>query len=259
MPISYIKCKSIVYDAKIVIPSFFNKILINTHNISPTDKKMAILGNTLLYQGCVIKHKAKHLKENYEKLLKELGVSFITIDELPCCGMPMLYGGYKEDFLEHQERLLELLEQKNVKKIITPCPACARIFKDEYNLKAEHISQTLHDNLRKIHQKSNGEKISYHDPCELGRKMGVVEEPRAVLKKAGYDIDEFDENKEDAMCCGAGGLLKANSPRAASRIAELRLKQAKSKKIVTSCPMCYLHLKENAGDKEVLEMSEVLL
>lgn len=220
---------------------------------------MGLLGNTLLYPGCVAKHKARHLKENYEKLLKEMGVSFITIDELPCCGMPMHYGGYKEDFLGHQEKFLELLKQKNVKKIITLCPACARIFSQEYNLKAEHVSQVLYDNLRKIKNKSNGEKISYHDPCELGRKMGVVEEPRAVLRKAGYEIEEFDENKEDAMCCGAGGLLKANSPRAASRIAELRLKQAKTKKIITSCPMCYLHLKENSEDIAVLEMSEALL
>lgn len=222
---------------------------------------VTFLGNTLFYPGCILQHKLEKLSANYELLLRQFGINFITSKEVACCGAPMLYAGYKDDFNEHQEKVLEALKKNNIKHIITACPSCARMFTDEYRIKAQHITQVLHDNMRKIKKDYQGEKICYHDPCELGRKLGVYNEPREILKKIGFEVVEFSENKKDAMCCGAGGLLKANSPRAADRIALLRLKQARARKVVTTCPLCYMHLKKNAEGTgiEVLEFSEVLI
>jgi len=173
----------------------------------------------------------------------------------------MLYAGYRDEFSEHQEKVLEALKKNNVKHIITACPACARMFREEYRIKAQHVSQVIADNLKKLKKDYMGEKICYHDPCELGRKLGVYDEPREILRKVGFEVIEFDESKKNAMCCGAGGLLKANSPRAADKIALLRLKQSRARKIITTCPLCYMHLKKNAEGTgiEVLELSEVLI
>lgn len=219
------------------------------------------LGNTLFYPGCILQHKLEKLTANYELLLKQLGVSFITSKDIACCGAPMLYAGYKDDFNEHQEKVMDSLKKNNVKSIITACPSCARMFSEHYGIKALHVSQVIRNNLRKIKKDYAGEKICYHDPCDLGRKLGVYDEPREVLKHIGFEVVEFDENKKNAMCCGAGGLLKANSPKAADRIALLRLKQARARKIITTCPLCYMHLKKNAEGIgiEVFELSEVLI
>lgn len=221
---------------------------------------MGLMGNILFFPGCMLRQKLPELEKNYEQVLKQLGISYVKLNDFSCCGAPMLYGGYKQDFDEWQEKMSGFLKQYNIKNIITACPACARILAQEYRIKAEHITQTIADNLRKLPKKYDGETICYHDPCELGRKSGVYDEPRQILKKLGFNVVEFETSRENALCCGAGGLLKANSPRAADRIAMLRLKQAKAKKIITTCPLCYIHLKKNAKDLgiEVLELSEVL-
>ena len=72
---------------------------------------VALLGNTLFYPGCVLQRKLEKLTANYELLLKQLGVNFITSKDIQCCGAPMLYAGYRDDFNEHQEKVLEALKR----------------------------------------------------------------------------------------------------------------------------------------------------
>jgi len=175
--------------------------------------------------------------------------------------MPALYGGYKDDFLSIVKQNKEIFKNQNISKIITNCPACCRIFCQEYGIKAEHIAQLVLRNIGKIKKDYGGEKVSYHDPCELGRKLLVYEEPREILRHIGFEVIELKNNRENALCCGAGGLLKENSPKVANRIALLRLKEVKTKKLITTCPLCYKHLKDNASGSgvQVMELSEVLI
>jgi len=221
---------------------------------------MAIFGNTLYYPGCMSKIKLKHIAENYKTILDRLGIKYITIKDIElCCGIPALNAGYREDFYDIMDRNKEIFENQKVSKIITNCPSCARVFSKEYGIKTEHITQTIAKNLDKLKKKHDGEDIAYHDPCNLGRKFLVYDEPRAILRHVGFEIIEFRNNKENSSCCGAGGLLKANSPKISGKVAMSRLKEVRTKKLVTTCPLCYLHLKENARGIEVLELSEVLV
>lgn len=228
-------------------------------------------GNILYYPGCLTKFVAKDLKEKYEKILRNLGIDFIELSELElCCGSPALKAGYLEDFKNLAEKNLKIFKEHSVKKIITNCPACYLILKKEYknvlnekwDIEVEHITQTIAQKIKNLKEKpkSHSQKITYHDPCHLGRQMGVYEEPREIIKYLGYEISEMELNRLESICCGGGGGVKTNEPELANKIAKQRISQAKktgSEILCTSCPLCYLHLKENTEDLEVKELSEL--
>ena len=223
--------------------------------------------NTLYYPGCLIKNVATDLNENYKQILKKLGIEFLEIDEFVCCGSPVLNAGYKEDFEILKAKNIDLLEKYGIKQIITPCPACTKMLKKDYELdkrgiKVKHITEVLADNLGKFKEikelLKNPQQITFHDPCHLGRHCGIYNEPRKLIMRAGYQLYEFDKKGPDAECCGAGGGVKANFPDIANEVAKKRIKSCKTKLLATACPMCYLHLKENAGNIKVVELSELL-
>ena len=217
-----------------------------------------LFGNTLYFPGCHTKFFYPEIQKNYEEILRKIGISFITLGEAKCCGIPAFDAGYKEDFYLMVEENNSFLKKNYINRIITNSPSCIRAFNNHYDIKAEHITKTISDNIKKFTHK-HGERISYHDPCELGRKLNVYVEPRKILESLGYQVVEFKTHHEEALCCGANGNLRQNSPKVASRIAKIRLNECSTEKVVTTCPMCYQHLKENSENIEVLELSEVLI
>lgn len=226
--------------------------------------------NVLYYPGCLIGHYAKEINENYKEILKKLGIEFLQIDEFVCCGSPVLNAGYASEFEALKKKNLELLDKYGIGTVITPCPACYKMFSKDYNLQehginVRHMTQVLAENIHKIKDIFKKEKampsLTYHDPCHLGRHCGIYDEPRRAIIAAGFKLEEFDKNKEKAECCGAGSGVKANFPETAKKVAQKRLKDCKTKMLVTTCPLCYLHLKEiSDGEKkvEVFELSQLM-
>jgi len=223
--------------------------------------------NTLYYPGCLIKQVATDIDENYREILKKLGIEFLTFEDFVCCGSPVLNAGYKEDYEMLKAKNIVLLETYGIKTIITPCPACLKMLKKDYGLeklgiKVKHITEVMAENIGKFKENKellkNPVSITFHDPCHLGRHCGIYNEPRKLLIKAGYKLEEFDKKGPDAECCGGGGGVKANFPEISNEIAKKRVKSCKTKLLCTACPLCYLHLKENAGGTDVKELSHVL-
>lgn len=214
-------------------------------------------GNVLYYPGCLTHFVLPDIEENYQKILTQLGVDFIFLPEFNCCGSPVIHAGYRKDFEGLREKNAEFLKKYGVSKIITNCPACFRILSD-CGFNAEHVTQTIWKNIKKLKAKHSG-KITYHDPCHLGRHSGIYEEPRNILKAIGFEVIELPNCRENSMCCGGGAGLKTNYPELANEIAKGVVEQVKTKKMVTPCPLCYKHFKENASGIEVLEFSEVLI
>jgi Fe-S oxidoreductase len=225
------------------------------------DKILGMVRNTMYYPGCLTKYALPEILANYEKILKKMEIDYIMLKEQElCCGSPILRAGYKAEFKRLQKENLELFKQYGVSKIITSCPACYHMLKEEYGLEVEHIAKTVLKNIGKFDKdKFKGEKITYHDPCHLGRYSGIYDEPRKVLEYLGFEVVELKDNHEKSMCCGGGGGLRSYKSDVAKRVAKLRLMQVGTKRIITPCPMCYAHLKENAKDIDVLEFSEVLI
>ncbi len=216
-------------------------------------------GETLFYPGCLAKHNLKSVANNYITLLQKLGVNLILLkDEEVCCGYPALSLGYKPEFEDLRLKNMEIFRKHNVKKIITLCPSCYLTFKNYEGMKVEHVTQTLAKYLRALPVKYE-KKITYYDPCCLSRKGGVMSEPRAILKALGFEVVELEDCREKTMCCGAGGGMKHNLPSISNKIAKKILSKVKTKTLITSCPLCYAHLKENSSKVEVLELSQVLV
>ena len=217
--------------------------------------------NVLYFPGCMTKYVLKDKEDNYKKILEKIGIEFIMLkDEEFCCGSPVINAGYKEDFKKLKEKNLEKFKKYGVGKIITNCPACYNILKDEYKLNVKHISQVILENIDKF-KKRFDEEMTYHDSCHLGRYGSIYEEPREILKAIGINIKEFENNREKSDCCGAGGGMKNNMPNLSNQIAKDLLNKVKTKKLITGCPMCYQHFKENSKNKDVvvMELGEVFV
>jgi len=239
--------------------------------------------NTLYYPGCLTKFVAKDLLDNYRRILRQMKIDFIELANIElCCGSPALKAGYFKNFQALAEKNLKIFQDHGVTKIITNCPACFMIFKLEYpkvlgpkdprsrtfrgekwNIEVEHITQTISQALKnsKLDIKALTQGLAtYHDPCHLGRQMGVYNEPREVIKKLGYDLKEMALNKVESFCCGGGGGVQSNEPELSKRIAGDRLHQAKetgAPTLITTCPLCYMNLKDSAQQIEVKELSQL--
>jgi Fe-S oxidoreductase len=221
------------------------------------DKLKSLLNTkrVLYFPGCITRYAVPHIFENYKSLLSDMEVNFFLIPELKCCGKPLFDAGYAEEFKGVVKKNKEILDKHKITAIITECPGCALMLNIYYEIDTLHMSQLMDQKPGKLFKKKSGKTITYHDPCDMV-KLGIINEPRRVLKRAGYEIDEFRENRTRTFCCGAGGLLRLNSPKLASNIAKERLKGKKA--VVTTCPKCYIHLKENSSG-EVFELSELLV
>ena len=189
-------------------------------------------------------------------------------DNEVCCGSPVKNAGAEEQFKKLARKNLEIFKQHGVGRIITNCPACALVLKKDYKevLGEQWDMEVLHFTeleLKKSAKKGKSDKVvTYHDPCHLGRALGIYEQPRKMIRDAGFEIDEMELSNFKSFCCGGGGGVKTNDGELSDRIAKDRIDQAKKTKaetIVTPCPMCWAHLKENSGDDiEVKELSEII-
>ena len=212
--------------------------------------------NTLYYPGCVTRYALPDVGRRYEVLLRRAGVDFIVVPgEALCCGSPVKRAGYAADFESLKARNLEVFGRFSVRKIITNCPGCYHTLKHDYGLEAHHVSQVLSPERLPVNEVAS---ITYHDPCHLGRWSGVYDEPRQLLAGAGWTVAELPDNREQSLCCGAGGGLKSNYPDLADAIARERLAQVENGRLCTACPLCYAHFKEHADGIEVLEFGAAL-
>ena len=192
-----------------------------------------------------------------------------------CCGSPLLLAGDEHSAKEYARHNVEVLESRGVKRLITGCSGCYRMFKWEYpkllggDLKFE-VLHTLEYLLEKLESgelkpEKTDERVIYHDPCELSRLGGLIEEPRKVLAYLTNDWTEFDEHGIDVRCCGGGGLLQASNNEARLAIVKKRLEEAKSlgaEVITSACPSCKLTFVDGARahevDIEVLDLVELV-
>lgn len=214
-------------------------------------------GNTLYYPGCVTQYALPEVAERYQELLRDAGIDFIVLNgETLCCGSPVKRAGYLADFEDLKAKNLAIFARFSVRKVVTNCPGCYHTLKHDYGLDAYHASQLLLP--ERLHGRAGAGGLTYHDPCHLGRWSNVYDEPRRLLAAAGWQVAELPDNREQSLCCGAGGGVKANYPSLAAQIARQRLAQVDNARLCTACPLCYAHLREHGEDVEVLELSQAL-
>ncbi len=180
------------------------------------------------------------------KLLKNSGIDASRLN-LKCCGHDVLWQGNVDVFERLKKYNTEKIRESGIETLIVSCAECYRTFKKDYdlNVKVVHISDFLRDkNLYfKLNNQNEGKNVAYHDPCRLGRHMGMYDEPRDLIRRVkGVNLVELENSRENALCCGISAMMGCDDRTKALRA--YRMNQAKYKRIdylLTTCPKCVTH------------------
>ncbi len=184
------------------------------------------------------------------KLLDKLGIKPRVL-QMKCCGHDVLWQGKKDVFDRLKNHNTEYLKESGIDTLITGCAECYRTFSKDYELgiKVIHISELLD----KLGLKINTE-ITYHDPCRLGRHMGVYDAPRKALLSNGARIKEMEHSRDKALCCGVSSFMNCNEQTKALRIARMDEAQATgAKTLITTCPKCLAHFNCLKNEKDAIK------
>ena len=214
----------------------------------------------LFFVGCYYAYdpRLKKAAVATAKVLKKAGVDFgILGTKENCCGESIRKTGGEEVFRTLAKENIKTFIDNGVKRILVASPHCYQTFVNEYpefmvNFEVVHISQFIAELIAEGRLELKGsfdKKVTYHDPCYLGRHNGIFDEPREVLKKVpGLDLVEMRDNRQKSLCCGGGGgRIWMDTPKG-ERFSDLRLEQAKevgAEVLVTSCPYCVTHFEES--------------
>jgi len=188
------------------------------------------------------------------KLLNHARIDFTMLSNERCCGRDLLLMGDIRGFMTLAQANQAEFNKHGIKNIITSCPECYYTLKTDYprflngwNINIQHITEVIAPLLedRKLSLGVLKRKVTYHDPCTLGRYSRVFEQPRRILNSiAGLEVVEMKDNREKALCCGASPWVHCGSTN--KQIQKERLAQAGdtgANLLVTACPKCQIHLK----------------
>jgi heterodisulfide reductase subunit D len=229
------------------------------------------------FVGCTTAFKGANHEVAFSiaSILNKLGENWTLLGEDEwCCGSPQLLAGDEHGAKEFAEHNVKVLRSRGIKKVITGCAGCFRVFKWEYpnllgftpDFEIIHAVEFLRNKLvsGELKIEPTKKKVTYHDPCELSRLGGVIDAPREALKYLVEDFFELPEHGMDVRCCGGGGLLQAANDDLRLSIVKRRLDQAKKMEadvITSACPACKLAfidgVRASNYDIEVLDLMEL--
>lgn len=234
----------------------------------------------LFWVGCAgsFDERARKITRALCKILHQIGIEFAVLgQEESCTGDPAKRAGNEFLFQMMAMTNIETLNSYNIKRIITACPHCFNTIKNEYPGLGGHYEVLHHTQfLRKLMQegrlkieggKFNGKKITYHDPCYLGRANGEYEAPRELLAKLDAELVEMRHCKANALCCGAGGAQMWKEPEKGKK--DINIKRTEealetnANIIATACPYCMTMMSDgvkgvNRPDIEVKDVVELI-
>ena len=201
--------------------------------------------DVVYFAGCM-SHLTPSIPIAVQGILKEAGINFMFLDRNGsiCCGRPLMLAGKDKQASELMEFNKTLIRQTRAKTLVTSCPICYKVFREDYNLpiRIQHHSQYILELVRggKIALQSQHRKVVYHDPCDLGRGSGVYEGPRELLSKIS-NLTVIKNECADSLCCGGSLGLMNVSVQEKDMITKNALGMLLANHpdiLVTSCPLC---------------------
>ena len=251
-------------------------------NWLPDDVLPLEKGKTAYWAGCTASYVENDIAQNAVHILKEGGIDFTYLgkDEA-CCGIPFYAAGKWDLFAKAVEHNITELNKRGVEEVIISCPGCwvtlNHYYREwapklglEYNVKVRNITEVTADLVREgklkfKHTPKDGGRLTYHDPCHIGRHGGIYEPPREVLNAIpGVELVEMEHNRVDGLCCGSV-LSRVGRPPAADAIGAFRIAEAEAVKadvVVTACPCCEVQLRVGARFKKspvrILDWSDIV-
>ena len=235
----------------------------------------------LFWVGCAgsFDDRAKKITKAFVKILNKANVSFAVLGtEESCTGDPAKRAGNEFLFQMQAVTNIEVLNAYEVKKVVTACPHCFNTLKNEYpslggNYEVVHHTQFLKQLLDegRISMEGGqfkGKRITFHDPCYLGRANNVYEAPRDLIRKLDAELVEMKNCKKRGLCCGAGGAQMFKEPEKGNKDVNIeRTEQALETKpeiIAGGCPFCNTMLTDGVKNKEkessvaVMDIAELI-
>ena len=229
-------------------------------------------GTLVYFIGCTPSYRQQDIAKATIKLLNHAGQDFTLLGDEWCCGSVHLRLGYEDTGKEVMKHNISEIEKTGAETIVTTCAGCYRTFKEAYQrLKDEegsevrviHITELLDQLADKgeiAFSAKRPARVTYHDPCHLGRLGGVYESPRRLIERVnGAQLVEMKTNHSYAHCCGAGGGVKSTHPSLATQVARQRIGEAleiNSDLLVTACPFCKTNL--NDASNQLIRVVDIV-
>lgn len=247
----------------------------------PEDKYIKEKAEVIYFVGCVSSFSPRVFKipRSVVQILKAASIDFGLLgDEEWCCGFPLLTSGFREDFVEFARHNIEKVNKTGAKYLITSCPSCYHMWKhiypeihSEFKMEFEvlHVVEYFYKLAKEGKFKLNpvNQKVTYHDPCDLGRNSGIYEEPRNLIKMIpGIEFIELENNRNLSTCCGGGGNVEAVNVQLSENIAKIRAQEiinSGADVVASSCQQCVRTiagaLKKEKSKIKAMDISELLL
>lgn len=250
----------------------------------PTMAEMAAKGEEpeiLFWVGCAgsFDERAQRITRSICKILQHVQIKYAVLGtEEGCTGDPAKRAGNEFLFQMQAMTNIQVLEGYNIKKIVTGCPHCFNTIKNEYpslggNYEVIHHTQLIQQLIEEGKLKAEGgesfkgRKITFHDPCYLGRGNGVYEAPRKALEALDADLVEMKRCRSNGLCCGAGGAQMFKEPEAGKKDINVeRIEEAvetRSTVVAAGCPFCMTMLRDGVKhlnkeqEIQVLDIAEI--
>ena len=230
-------------------------------------------GEYLYFMGCLpyydvlfedLEIEPLNIAKSTLKIFNYLGIKPQMMPNEKCCGHDFFWNGDLENFKKLGEQNVNQMKDTGAKYVVTACPECYRTLKQDYTsvfgslpFEVYHISEFLNAKLeeKNIELKVSDQKMTFHDPCRLGRHMGIYEAPRQALSHLkGVELKEMAHHHKRATCCGVTSWM--NCSQVSKQIQGQRLREANktgAETLVTSCPKCQIHFQCALLDNQLKE------
>ncbi|HCS40148.1 MAG TPA: hypothetical protein DIW44_11260 [Anaerolineaceae bacterium] len=228
----------------------------------------------LLYFGCSTAFRRPEMAQSAYSILKHLDADMTILEDEPCCGEPYYILGYRNEAKNQAQRTLNRIRESGAHTVVTTCPTCTLSFRKSYeewgvevpkDIRFIHISEFIAEEMEEGRLKLNGSlqsSVTFHDPCSLGRELGVYDAPRKVINAVqGVEFREMRLNRNFSPCCGNGGGVQAtniNIALGAGNNTGKVILETGAQILVTACPSCKQSLQKHVPGMEVLDIAELI-
>ena len=225
------------------------------------------------FVGCVASFfpMAQTIPQNMVRILSAAHVDFTVLaGEEWCCGFPLIGAGVEEGMDEFVAHNVEKVRALGAEEIVFSCPSCLRMWREHYpnDFRLFHTTQLMERLMDENALPFNAapQRVTYHDPCDLGRNGGEYEAPRKILKAIpGLELVEMENIRAASVCCGGGGNLEMTDPELSQRLARRKISEIRKTgagTVVTACQQCVRTLngfvRREKLDMEVMDISTVV-
>jgi heterodisulfide reductase subunit D len=216
----------------------------------------------VFFVGCVASFfpMAQKIPVQMARILSRAGVDFTVLaGEEWCCGFPLIGAGMPEKTRALMEHNREKVRRAGAKALVFTCPSCYHTWKEECKNEialfhsTQFIKKLIEEGRISFNEKKV--KVTYHDPCDLGRASGIYDAPREILRAIpGVELVEMKGNREECTCCGGGGNLEMVRPDLSASIAQAKIDEIKAtgaESVITACQQCVRTIFSNARKKKI--------